>query len=235
MQRYFIVIGFLISTTVHAQSIFKGRVIENKTRIGLAGVRIDNLNNKSTTLTNNAGNFMIPAKIGDLLVIKAFAYQVDTLILAKMNEQEIFMEPVTNQLNQVNITTTVTKNFNTYYDPLYHGQPVIYQRDRKGRAVGGVIWRLWWWKKDEKKKAKLAALEQKYVIMDKIQTVFQPKIIAQYIPLTGDDLTNFISLYTPAPNIFTSNDFNLANYLNDCLLTYQKLPPGKRQPQKLTY
>lgn len=234
MQRYLIIIVFLISAAANAQTAVKGRVLENKTRIGLAGVRVDNLNNKKTTLTNTTGDFSISAKMGDLLVFKAFAYQVDSLILIKVNDQEIFMEPVTNVLNQVNITTTVTKNLNTYYDPLYHGQPVVYQRDRKGRPVGGVIWRLWWWKKDEKKKAKLAALEQKYVIMDKIQSVFQPKIIAQYISLTGEDLTNFINLYTPTPKIVAEKDFNLANYLNACLKKYQKLPPDKRQPPKLT-
>ncbi|MCO5935794.1 hypothetical protein NAF17_09585 [Mucilaginibacter sp. RB4R14] len=71
---------------------------------------LDNLNNKKTTLTNNTGNFTLPAKIGDLLVLKAFAYQVDTLVLTKMNEQEVFMEPVTNELNQGNIITTETIN-----------------------------------------------------------------------------------------------------------------------------
>ncbi len=85
-------------------------MFENKTRIGLAGIRVDNLNNKKTTLTNNVGDFTTPAKIGDLLVLKGFAYQVDTLVLTKMNEQEIFMEPVTNELNQGNIATTETKN-----------------------------------------------------------------------------------------------------------------------------
>ncbi|MFD0763657.1 hypothetical protein ACFQZI_02245 [Mucilaginibacter lutimaris] len=234
MQRCLIIFAFLISTSARAQFILKGRVFENKTRIGLAGIRVDNLNNNKTTLTNNTGNFAIPAKNGDMLVFKGFAYQVDTLVLTKMNEQEIFMEPVTNQLNQVNINTTVTKNFNTYYDPLYHGQPVVYQRDREQRPVGGIIWRLWWWKKDENKKSKLEKLQQKFAVMDKIQAVFQPGIIAQYIPLTGEDLNNFITLYTPTPKIVTEKDFNLVNYLNECLKKYEKLPPDKRQPPKLT-
>ncbi|MCO5935795.1 hypothetical protein NAF17_09590 [Mucilaginibacter sp. RB4R14] len=85
---------------------------------------------------------------------------------------------------------------------------------------GGVMWRLWWWKRDEKKKTKLEVLQQKYAIMDKIQAVFQPKIIAQYIPLTGADLTNFINLYTPTTKIVTEVDFNLANYLNAFLKKY---------------
>jgi hypothetical protein len=234
MARYLFFITLLFSSAAFAQVPFKGRVFENKTRIGLAGIRVDNLNNKKTTLTSNTGNFSIPAKIGDLLVLKGFAYQVDTLVLTKLNEQEIFMEPVTNELNQVSITTTETKNLNTYFDPRFHGQPLIYAHDGDFNYTGGVVWRLWWWKKDEKKKAKLAALEQKYVIMDKIQAVFQPKIIAQYIPLTGEDLNNFINLYTLTPKIVTEKDFNLTNYLNACLKKYQKLPPEKRRPPKLS-
>ncbi|MEB0263090.1 MULTISPECIES: hypothetical protein [unclassified Mucilaginibacter] len=110
MQRYLILFAFLISTAVNAQTTLKARVFENKTRIGLAGIRVDNLNNKKTTLTNFSGDFTTPAKIGALLVLKGFTYQVDTLVLTKMNEQEIFMDSFTNALNQVNIATTETKN-----------------------------------------------------------------------------------------------------------------------------
>jgi hypothetical protein len=122
---------------------------------------------------------------------------------------------------------------NTYYDPLFHGQPVVYARDKNMNYKGGVVLRLWYWKKDEKKRAKRQALERKYVIMDKIAAVFQPKIIAQYLPLTGQDLDNFINLYTPAAKIVMAKDFNLTNYLDACFKKYQALPPDKKQPPKL--
>jgi hypothetical protein len=69
--------------------------------------------------------------------------------------------------------------------------------------------------------------------MDKIAAVFQPKIIAQYVPLTGQDLDNFINLYTPAAKIVMAKDFNLTNYLDACFKKYQALPPDKKQPPKL--
>jgi hypothetical protein len=233
MYRYLLLIALFLTSSAFAQSDFKGRVLENKTRIGLTGIRVDNLTNKKTTLTDNAGNFTIPAKNSDLLVFKGFAYQIDTVLVTDLHEKEIFLEPVTHELDQVNITSTETKNMNTYYDPRFHGQPVIYAHDKDLNYKGGVVLRLWYWKKDEKKRAKRQALERKYVIMDKIAAVFQPNIIAQYLPLTGQDLDNFINLYTPAAKIVMAKDFNLTNYLDACFKKYQALPPDKKQPPKL--
>jgi hypothetical protein len=233
MFRCLVIFMVLLSTAAFAQSNFKGRVFENKTRIGLAGIRVSNLNNNKTTFTDNIGAFSIPAKNDDLLVFKGFAYQTDTLLITDLHEQEVFLEPVTNALNQVNITSTETKNLNTYYDPQFHGQPVVYARDKDMNYKGGIVLRLWYWKKDEKKRAKLRALEEKYAIMEKIMAVFQPKIIAQYLPLTGDDMDNFINLYTPTPKIVTAKDFNLTNYLNACFEKYQALAPDKKRPAKL--
>jgi hypothetical protein len=233
MSRYLLLITLFLTSSAFAQTDFKGRVLENKTRIGLVGIRVDNLTNKKTTLTNNDGRFTIPAKNGDLLVFKGFAYHIDTMLVTDLHEKEIFLEPVTHELDQVNIRNTEIKNMNTYYDPLFHGQPVVYARDKNMNYKGGVVLRLWYWKKDEKKRAKRQALERKYVIMDKIAAVFQPKIIAQYLPLTGQDLDNFINLYTPAAKIVMAKDFNLTNYLDACFKKYQALPPDKKQPPKL--
>jgi hypothetical protein len=233
MSRYLLLITLFLTSSAFAQTDFKGRVLENKTRIGLVGIRVDNLTNKKTTLTNNDGRFTIPAKNGDLLVFKGFAYHIDTMLVTDLYEKEIFLEPVTHELDQVNIRNTEIKNMNTYYDPLFHGQPVVYARDKNLNYKGGVVLRLWYWKKDEKKRAKRQALERKYVIMDKIAAVFQPKIIAQYLPLTGQDLDNFINLYTPAAKIVMAKDFNLTNYLDACFKKYQALPPDKKQPPKL--
>ncbi|RYU90452.1 hypothetical protein EWM62_07280 [Mucilaginibacter terrigena] len=234
MHRYLLIIALFIHSAAYTQGVFKGRVFENKTRISLAGIRVDNLNNKKTTVTNNNGDFNIAAKNGDLLVFKGFAYQPDTLLITDLHDKEIFLEPVTHELDQVNISVTETKSLNTYFDPQFHGQPVVYARDKDMNYKGGIVLRLWYWKKDEKKRARLQALERKYAVMDKITAVFQPKVIAQYLPLTGIDLDNFINLYTPTPKIVSAKDFSLPNYLNTCFKKYQALPPDKRQPPTLT-
>jgi len=233
MARYLLFISLFFSSTAFAQAPFSGRVLELKTRIGLAGIKVENLTSKKTTVTGNTGNFSIPAKNGDLLIFKGFAYSVDTLLVTEPWAKEIFLEPLNNELQPVNITTTETKNMATYYDPQYHGQPVVYARDKKGYLTGGIIWRIWYWKKDAKKKAKLEAKQRDYDIMYNISLVFTPKTIGKYVPLTGLELDNFITLYTPTPSVYTANDFNLVNYLNACYKKYQELPPEKREPPKL--
>lgn len=233
MARYLLFITLFFSSAAFAQMPFNGQVLEVKTRIGLAGIRVENLNSKKTTVTNNTGGFSIPAKNGDLLTFKGFAYSTDTLLLTEPWAKEIFLQPLNNELQPVNITTTQTKNMNTYYDPRYHGQSVVYARDKKGYLTGGVIWRIWYWKKDAKKKAKLEEKQRKYDMMYNISLVFTPKTIGKYVPLTSPELDNFIALYTPSPAVYYANGFNMVNYLNACYKKYQELPPEKRLPPKL--
>ncbi|TSD63468.1 hypothetical protein FFF34_017915 [Inquilinus sp. KBS0705] len=237
MLRYLLVIIFIISSTIcFAQSSIKGRVFENKTRIALADVLIENLNTKQSLLADKKGMFTIGAKIGDLLVFKNFAYQTDTLVVIDMREKEVFLEPKQNFLNEVTVRTTDadTKGIENYYDPQFHNQPVVYHRNSRTKEYdGGITIRLRYWKKDEKKKARLEKLLKKFDTMDEIASVFVPKNIGSYVPLTGAELDNFISLYTPTPEVYSSKKFNLLDYLNDCYKKYEALPLDKRQLPKL--
>ena len=76
MFRYFLIFFcFTFSViTLHAQSVFNGRVFENKTRITLHGIRVENLNNRLVALTGDDGRFSIAAKVGDFLVLKGGFY-----------------------------------------------------------------------------------------------------------------------------------------------------------------
>ena len=85
-----IAICLLAAITLRAQSVFNGRVFENKTRITLHA-QITNLNNNLHAITGADGRFSIGAKVGDMLVIKAFSYQPDTLLLTDMHDKEIFL------------------------------------------------------------------------------------------------------------------------------------------------
>ncbi|MFA6085337.1 hypothetical protein [Mucilaginibacter sp.] len=223
---------FFVAGTAFGQKL-KGRVFESQTRIVLADILVENLTNKQSLLTDAKGRFSITAKVGDMIRFKSFAYEADTLVIINMREKEVFMEPKKNQLSQVNIKTTETSNFNTYYDPLYHGQTAVYHRDKRGYYDGGIILRFWYWKKDEHKKAKLNQKLKDFDTMDKIALIFTPKNLSKYIPLTGADMDNFIGLYTPGVKEYTRNNFELAAYLNDCYKKYQALPLDKRKPDSL--
>jgi hypothetical protein len=220
--------------TARGQSVFSGRVLESKTRVVLHAVRIENLTNKLKTITGDDGQFAIAAKTGDLLVFNAFSYKPDTLLITDMHAREIFMEPKTTLLNQVTITDTsgrakANTNAVQHYDPEYHGQTVVYQRDAKGYYKGGIAIRLHYWTKDEHKKRKAAQTAKEREMSEHISNVFTPLNISKYVPLKGTDMDDFLMLYTPDVKEYTDKKFDLLPYLNACYQNWQTLTPEQRK------
>jgi len=236
MFKYIAFMAFLcLSATLASAQIFSGTVLENKTRIALSGVQIQNLNTKQTATTNNQGKFSINAKKGDLLTFRTFSYHPDTLLLTDLHEQEIFLTPEETMLNGVNVTTTTTKNANgaLYHDKDYHGQSMVKHVDAKGNYDGGITLRMWYWKKQEKREKKLADQIQRDKDMDEIVKVFSPENISKYLPLKGDDMDAFIIRYIPDVSVYKSPGFNLLVYLNTCYKQFNALSPEERKPQRL--
>ena len=237
MFRYLLILFCFTfcSITSQAQTVFNGRVFENKTRITLHGVRVENLTNRLVALSGDDGRFSIAAKVGDFLVLKAFAYQPDTLLITDMHDREIFMEPLRNMLNQVTITDTsgrasaAEKNMILPYDPEFHGQTMVYHRDDKGQYDGGIILRLHYFTGDDNKKRKAQKKEEERVLSQEISTIFTADNIGHYLPLTGADLDSFLLLYTPQIKIYNSKDFNLLAYLNTSYKTWLGLSAEQRK------
>lgn len=233
----FLLIFFLVCLfvfTASAQSLFNGRVLENKTRIVLNAIRIENLNNKLKTLTREDGTFSIAAKTGDLIVFKGTSYQPDTLLLTDMHEREVFLELQKNMLNQVTITDTSGQSVNAeknmkYFDPQFHGQTMVYHRNSRHEIDGGVILRLHYFKKGDHDKKKAQQKEEERILSEEISTIFTEDNIGHYIPLQGKDLYNFVLLYTPTIDVYNNSDFNLLSYLNTSYQAWLKLPEDKRQ------
>ncbi len=230
-----IVVFLLFSLRLHAQTVFSGRVLENKTRIALHGVIIENLSNKLKTITPGDGRFSIAAKPGDLLVFKVFAYKPDTVLITDMHDREILLQPMTTMLDQVTITDTsgrtlnANKNTKLPYDPEFHGQTFVYHRDDKENYDGGVIARIHYFTKDDNDKKKAAQKLQDIKISEHISSVFTPENISQFIPLKGQDMDNFLLLYTPDVKTYTGKDFNFLSYINASYKAWQKLTPDERK------
>lgn len=218
----------LSAGSAYSQQLLKGRVLEDKTRVGLTAINIQNLNTKQTTVSDNKGNFVIKASLNDILLFKGFAYQNDTLIVTKLNSFEVFMLPQEHMLKDVKVTSMDGPSM-AIYDPNFHGQTTNYQTDKNGNFKGGVNFRFWYWKKDEHKRDKLKKMlqdEQTYV---EIAKAFSPKNVANFVPLKGVELDNFIKVYTPSIKVYKANNFNMADYLNACYKKFMLLPPEKRQ------
>ncbi|HVW98552.1 MAG TPA: hypothetical protein VHA56_21475 [Mucilaginibacter sp.] len=235
IKKLLVICGCILATlTARSQSVFSGRVLENKTHIVLHAVRIENLNNRVRTITGDDGQFAIVAKVGDLLVFNSFAYKPDTVLITDMHAREIFLEPKNTMLNGVTVTDTsgmATANPNAiqYYDPQFHGQPVVYTRDSKMNYTGGITIRLHYWSKDEKRRRKAAQSAKERQISEHISTIFTPLNISKYVPLKGDDMKDFLLLYTPEVREYTEKHFSLVPYLSACYENWQTLTPEQRK------
>jgi hypothetical protein len=219
---------------LHAQTVLNGRVFENKMRIALQGVTVEDLSSKQKVTTGDDGRFSITAKPGDLLVLKSFGYQTDTLLLTDLHEKEIFLDPQGTELKQVTVSDSSVKQIQAvknmrYYDPQFHGQTMVYHRNLKKQFDGGIILRMHYFKGDEHKKKKELEKEQQLMLYDEISTIFTPDNISHYLPLKDADLNDFLLLYTPDVNIYNKKDFDLLQYLNTCYKTWLTLTPGQRK------
>jgi hypothetical protein len=209
------------------QIIVKGKVFEDRTRITLTDVQVQNINNKELVITDNNGKYAIKAKVGDILVFSGFSYQTDTLAVIDLHQKEVFLLPKQNMLNMVNVNSTAAPSTFKFYDPMFHGQTVIYQRDANLNPIGGVIFRFWYWKKDEKKRAKQETVIADEQLREKIGLVFSTVSIGHYVPLKGAELNDFVTLYMPNVKTYTGNDFNLLTYVDSCYKMFIKHPPAK--------
>jgi hypothetical protein len=218
----------LSAASAYSKQMLKGRVLEDKTRVGLISINITNLNTKQTAITDNKGNFAIKANLNDILLFKGFAYQNDTLIVTKLNSFEVFMLPQEHMLKGVKVTSMDGPSM-AIYDPYFHGQTTAYQTDKNGNFKGGVNFRLWYWKKDEHKRDKLKKMLQNEQIYAEVARAFTPENVTNFVPLKGAELDNFIRMYTPSLKVYTANTFNLTDYLNACYKKFMLLPTQKRQ------
>lgn len=226
------VLACLLSISTEAQ-VVKAVVFENKTHVALVGIRIVNLKNKQSAVTDNKGKFSIQASVNDILTFSGFAYVTDTVMITNTNVHEFFMVPQSNMLNEVKVQSAEV-HLGKLTDPDFHGQTMVYQRNKDGSYKGGVTLRLSYWKRDEKRKQHLAQKQYEEVVRVKISKVFNDDSLAKFLPLKKDEMPAFIELYIPSVKVFTSNDFNLLYYLEKCYKEFMALPPEKRRSSKLT-
>ncbi|PTQ98008.1 hypothetical protein C8P68_103167 [Mucilaginibacter yixingensis] len=232
MRYLCLLILSLFVFTANAQQKLSGRVFENKTRIYLAGVRIQNLRTKKFTETDDKGHFNIDAALNDVVVFNNFGYEVDTLVLINFKPKEVFLEPKKHMLNEVNVNVQQVQSFKTY-DRDFHNQTMIYQRDNNGNLKGGISLRIWSNKKEERQQAKGAqwVYTERYRLI--IDTVFALRNLSKYLPLNGDELMAFRVRYMPTVPQYTSSDFNLLRYIDSCYKNFETLPADKRKLAKL--
>lgn len=224
---------FLFSVNVlHAQDNLTGRIYENKKRVALPGIVVQNLNTHVTVLSDRTGGFSIPAKVGDLILFSNFSYQPDTLYVKDLKYIEILLDLKGKMLKEVKVTGSETRLGNLTAPPKLSpigNQAVQYTTDAKGRLIGGLTMNVFDSHSDEKKRKKIAQLERDDRVWAEITHVFNADTLQNYLPIKGQEMDNFIQLYTPDVQTFTAPAFDLTVYLNACYKKFMEIPADKRK------
>lgn len=237
MRQFLFLLLFLgLGGSAFAQSVLSGKVYENKSNIALQGIRVDNLNSRYTAVTGPDGSFSISADIGDLLTFSNSNYKTDTLFVVSLKPIQILLIPLVNQLQEVKITNQqITKNsgFNTQQEKgLFGSNKVLYQTDDSGRVIGGLKMNI----PDggETKRQHTEKVDRQEAMKAKIEKVFSPENLKKYLPITGQEMANFIILYMPDIDTYFAPDFNLVAYLNEKYKEFNEIPADQRQSKSLT-
>jgi hypothetical protein len=238
IRLLFLLIGLLFLANISfAQGNLTGRIYENKTRIPLAGISIQNLKSKIMAVSDQNGIFAIRAHIGDLITFSGFSYQPDTLYVKDLGTIEVFLDLKQNMLKGVTVTGSEINLGNLKAAPTpspFGGQTLVYQTDANGAEKGGLKLNVFDSHSDANKRKKETQLGKDEQTKQEITRVFSPASLKDYIPITGQEMDNFIILYTPDINTYTANDFNLTIYIDKCYQEFLKIPKERRQSKELT-
>ncbi len=170
--------------------------------------------------------------MGDDICFSGSAYKPDTLYVANLKYLEVFLDLQQNMLKEVKVVTQELKTGSLSAPAqtgLFNSHTVLYQTDANGNPIGGIKIMVPDWNKDAKKKKRDIQIAADEETGKQIAKVFSPENIQKYVPLKGQELANFIILYSPDVATYNNKEFNLTLYLNSSYEEFLKMPLEQRQ------
>jgi len=227
MKLKIITVLTLVFTTglTYAQTPLKGTVEEAGKATRLNNVFIKDINNNQLTLTDKNGEFEINSETGHTLVFTSPGYVNDTLYVIDMAPKKIKMEVMTIALREVKITARRGAVFNPQQE-----YPEVYQKSKVY-----VLSPSSWFSKEGKRARRLKRYFNTEMQQEKVDEVFNAAYVGSLVPLKGQDLEDFMTMYRPSYAFIKSNGGqSLAVYINDSYKKFMALPPEKRSADRLT-
>lgn len=206
-----------------AQGLLKGRVYENANGRELPNVFIRDNNSKQLALTEKDGSFSIRTEPGHTLIFDCPGYVSDTLYVIDMAHKKVMMETKTINLREVNINAT-----RQFFDP-HKEYPEIYTKSKVY-----IMSPTTWFSKEGKDARRLKRYFAHEEEERRVDAVFSRGYVGSIVPLKGQELDDFMTLYRPSYAFIKSNNSeSLAVYINDSYKKFKALPPEKRKLPKL--
>jgi len=223
--KFCIILLFLLAgSSLYAQTLVKGVVLEWRSNIKLENVFVRDMTNKQATLTDKAGRFVINTETGHLLVFSLPGYTADTLYVVDLTQKRVELKNQPIQLREVAITATRTTSFDPHKE-----YPEVYEKAKVYPLSPST-----WFSREARNARRLKKYfqtEQEERIVDKVYT---RAYVGSIVPLKGQELEDFMTLFRPSYRFITSNNSeSLAAYINDSYKKYKALPPEKRSLAKL--
>jgi len=224
MKLKTITLALLVCITGMAKAqLLKGTVEETGSNIKLTNVFIKDANNNQLTLTDKSGNFAIRSAPGHLIIFNSPGYVNDTLYVVDMTPKKVKLQILSIALREVKISGT-----HTSFDPKAE-YPEVYEKSKVY-----VLSPSSWFGKDSRDARRLRhyfATEQQE---QEIDNVFNAAYVSSLVPLRGQELEDFMTLYRPSyAYVHNNNTQTMAVYIADSYKKFKALPPDKRKLQRL--
>ena len=225
MKKIFYLIIFLLLTAgdLKAQIILKGAVTDSGDGAKLMDVFVKDVTNKQITLTDKTGKFEIKTESGHLLIFSTPGYVSDTLYVVDLTPVRIELKTMTLSLRGVQITDSRTP-----FDP-HKEYPDVYTK-AKVYALSPSSW----FSKEGRDARRLKHYFAREAQESKVDLAFNRVYVGSLVPLKGQELEDFMTLYRPSyAFVISNNSESMAVYINDSYKKFMALPPEKRHLQKL--
>lgn len=224
MIRKIVAFAFLFAlffTNLKAQ--VKGIVFDQISRKPLAQVEISNLNSLVKTICSDKGEFIINAKVNDVLVFSLPGYQPDTVLLINLKPLWRYLAADKNNLKTVVISDTRTLR-QQYAQAFNKANPFLLKQGR-----GLLFYPSSFFSREGKQAryfVRMLKREEKEKIIDRR---FNLKSIRAILPIEQPELDAFLVLYRPSLKFaqrVSSED--LKSYVLDCYQKFKLLSPEQR-------
>jgi hypothetical protein len=211
------------ASAANAQNYIEGKVVDAATEKGLSNVFIKDVTNNKITVTEEDGEFDIPASVGNLLVFTSPGYLSDTLLIIDMNDLTVRLKTNPALLKEVNVRSS-----RETFDPRSE-YPEIYTKSKVYILSPSSLF---------SKESKNARRLKKYFAQEEkeraVDQAFSAVYVSSIVPLKGLELQNFMSMYRPSYEFVQSNSGpTMASYINDSYKKYKALTPEQRKQNSL--
>ncbi len=229
---------FAMPVLVSAQQLVSGKVYDlADKKTTLPNVTVRNLNSGKSTVTLGQGNFLIAAKINDLLEFSFVGYHTDTLYLINLSPRTVYLPANSTALKEVEVVgvkinplifgpDAETKEYKQFENDALRGK-------KNNDKAGGLKFNLGYGKY-RKTQEKLKAYEERDLYEAEINKVFTAEYVNSITKLKGEELKDFMTLYRPSALLVQGQrPFNYDYYTAKAYHTWLKLPADQRKLQPI--